>query len=161
MHIISWDTRDMSKFDYWSMSGQLNYDYAVRNNHTYSFYSPSINNVFNEKNAYACELQESKMRRCSPWCKLLAISHAMRFQKDMVVFVDSDAYLKQMEKIFSKFQKSPHCLWMPQNTPWAGTNSAMQLWKTTNTCKGLLKKWWLIHIHVDTSTNNMQYRNLI
>ena len=36
MHIISWDNRNLNKFSYWNMSGQLNYDYAVRKNHTYS-----------------------------------------------------------------------------------------------------------------------------
>lgn len=83
--------------------------------------------------------------RGSPWCKLLSVHRAMS-SASIVVFVDSDAWLRDMTTYISGFRASPHCVWLPSDRPWGYANAAMQMWKTTRTCRRHLRDWWLRNV---------------
>lgn len=92
--------------------------------------------------------------RATPWCKLLAVKYTLQHFESVVIWIDSDAWLRPtfgdetLAKVVQDFKSSNECGWFSQDLPFSSTraNTGFWMWRQSNICLGLLARWWNINI---------------
>lgn len=149
--VVMWDTRPPAPGTYWSLAAALNRRYADDHGYEFVWFSLETPSTLDgtSSNAEGKTVPSCYLRgttgRGAPWCKLLAIHRAFSYSTT-VIFVDSDAWLRNMTRIVDEFHASRHCVWFPSDRPWGYANSAMHIWRVSPTCRRHLRDWWLRNV---------------